>query len=339
MEKIILDCDPGHDDAIAIFLAAGNPNIDLLGITTVAGNQTLEKVTRNAQAVCAVAGIDVPVARGCAAPLVTEQVVAFDIHGDTGLDGPQLPPARRPLDKRHGVDFIIDTVMAHEPGTVHLVPVGPLTNIALAMRKEPEIVERVKSVVLMGGSYSRGNSTPVAEFNIYADPQAAAVVFGGAWDVTMVGLDLTHQALATAALQNRVRALGGPVAQFALDVWEFVGKTYKRVYDFDYPPVHDAVCVAAIADPQVFTTAKACVSVELHGQWTRGMTVTNFESVPGMRHTSEGTELGHARTNVAMKLDWDRFADLVVAAIGCLTPPSQTPLPPAEANTGATCEG
>lgn len=319
MEKLIIDCDPGHDDAIAILLAAGNPGIDLLGITTVAGNQTLPKVTRNALSICAAAGIHVPVAAGASVPLVTPQVVAKDIHGETGLDGPVLPEPTFELDPRHAVDFIIETVMAHEPKTVHLAPVGPLTNIALAMRKEPAIIDRVKSVILMGGAYTRGNSTPCAEFNIYVDPEAAEAVFRGAWEVTMVGLDLTHQALATAELQDRVRAIGGDLAQFVLDIWGFVGGAYKKVYEFDYPPVHDAVCVAALADPQLLTSAKAFVTVELHGQWTKGMTVTNFADVPGMHHIPfEGGELPEATTNVALKLDWDRFADLVVDSIATL---------------------
>lgn len=318
-EKVILDCDPGHDDAIAILLAAGLPSIELLGITTVAGNQTLQKVTRNAIAVCTVAGIRVPVAAGSAGPLVQEQIIAPDIHGETGLDGPTLPAPAFEVDPRHAVDFIIETVMAEEPGTVNLVPVGPLTNIALAMRKEPRIVERVKSVVLMGGAYTRGNSTPAAEFNIYADPEAAAAVFGASWDVTMVGLDLTHQALATAELQARVRAIGGDLSQFVLDIWEFFGKTYKEQYDFDYPAIHDACCIALLADPEAVITAKAFVTVELRGEWTRGMTVTNFKDVPGMRHeSSEGWGLHDPRTNVAMKLDWQRFADLTTEAIANL---------------------
>lgn len=316
MQKIILDCDPGHDDAIAIMLAAGNPNIDLLGITTVAGNQTIEKVTRNALAVCAAAGIEVPVARGAAFPLVTMQMVAEDIHGDTGLDGPVLPEPTFELDKRHAVDFIIDTVMAHEPKTVSLVPVGPYTNIALAMRKEPRIIERVKSVIVMGGSYTRGNATPGAEFNIAVDPEAAEAVFRANWDVTMVGLDLTHQALATAELQGRVQEIGGSLSQFVLDIWEFVGGTYRRQYEFEFPPVHDACCVAALIDPTVFTTAKADVHVELHGEWTKGMTVVNFEDAPGMNHTN-GSALNQTdfRTNIAMTLDWPKFADQVVEAI------------------------
>ncbi|HWT34470.1 MAG TPA: nucleoside hydrolase [Microbacterium sp.] len=320
MQKIILDCDPGHDDAIAMLLAAGSPDIELLGITTVAGNQTIEKVTRNALAVCAVAGIRVPVARGAAVPLVTPQMVAEDIHGDSGLDGPVLPAPAFDLDPRHAARFIVDTVMAHDAGTVSLVPVGPFTNIALAMRLEPRIVERVKSVVVMGGSYMRGNVTPGAEFNIYVDPEAAEAVFRADWDVTMVGLDLTHQALADAELQQRVRDLGGPISEFALAVWDFVGSTYKRQYEFEHPPVHDACSVAALIDPAVFTTARADVRVELRGEWTRGTTVVNFADAPGMHH-SNGTALEQTdfRTNVAMRLDHARFSDLVVDAIARLT--------------------
>lgn len=319
-EKIILDCDPGHDDAIAILLAAGNPNIDLLGITTVAGNQTLPKVTRNALAVCAAAGIQVPVAAGAAGPLVQQQVIAEDIHGDTGLDGPVLPEPTFELDPRHGAQFIVETVMSQPENTVHLVPVGPLTNIALAMRLEPAIIGRVKSVMVMGGAYTRGNTTPSAEFNIFADPEAAADVFEADWEVTMVGLDLTHQALATKELQDRIRDLGGSLSQFVLDIWGFISSTYEGVYEFAAPPVHDACCVAAIADPSVFTTERAHVAVELRGQYTRGMTVTNFaEGVPGMHHAWTGLVNQEPNTNVAMQLDWPKFADLVTDAVRTLS--------------------
>lgn len=320
MQKVILDCDPGHDDAIAIMLAAGNPEIDLLGITTVAGNQTIEKVTRNALSVCAAAGIRVPVARGADGPLVSPQVIAEDIHGATGLDGPVLPEPASDLDPRHAVDFIIDTVMTHEPKTVNLVPVGPMTNIALAIRKEPRIVERVKSVVLMGGAHTRGNVTPHAEFNIYADPEAAEIVFRADWDVTMVGLDLTHQALASAELQDRVRAIGGPVSEFVLAIWGFVGTAYREVYEFEFPPSHDACCIAALIDPTVFTTAMADVRVELRGEWTRGATVVNFRDVPGMHHSSGSAQhQADFRTAVALQLDQERFEGQIVDAVRRLT--------------------
>ncbi|TPI19773.1 nucleoside hydrolase [Mesorhizobium sp. B4-1-1] len=316
MEKIILDCDPGHDDAIAILLAAGNPNIDLLGITTVSGNHNVENTTRNALATCTAYGIEVPVAKGSPGPLVGDQVLAIEIHGETGLDGPELPPASFDLDRRHAVDFIIDTVMAHEPKTVTLVPVGPYTNLALAARKDPRIVGRVKKVVAMGGSFTRGNITPAAEFNVYADAEAADVVFRAAWDVTIVGLDLTHQALATPELQDRVRAVGGPIAKFILDIWEFIATTHGGLLQIEYPAVHDACCVAAMIDASVFTTEKADIRVETAGRWARGMTVCNFEKMGGMRHFGgTASEQVNFRHSVAMKLDHQKFCDLIVDAV------------------------
>ena len=320
MEKIILDCDPGHDDAIAILLAAGNPNVDLLGITTVSGNHNVENTTRNALSTCTAYGIKVPVAKGSPGPMIADQVLAIEIHGETGLDGPELPPASFELDKRHAVDFIIDTVMAHEPKTVTLVPVGPYTNIGLAARKEPRIVERVKKVVCMGGAFTRGNITPAAEFNIYADAEAADVVFRAGWDVTMVGLDLTHQALATPDLQDRVRAVGGGIAKFILDIWKFIDTTHGGLLQIPYPAIHDACCVAAMIDPTVFTTEKADIRVETAGRWTKGMTVCNFEKMGGMRHFG-GTAMEQQtfRHTVAMQLDHKKFCDLIVDALERLT--------------------
>ncbi|WP_372983775.1 nucleoside hydrolase [Microbacterium sp.] len=314
MEKIILDCDPGHDDAIAILLAAASPEIDLLGITTVSGNHTVENVTRNALSVCTAFGIRVPVARGSERPLLIDQIIADDIHGETGLDGPYLPPASFDLDPRHAVDFIIETVMAHESGTVTLVPVGPYTNIALAARKEPRIIERVKQVIVMGGAYTRGNITPAAEFNIYADPEAAHVVFTAGWHVTMIGLDVTqHQALATPELQDRVKAIGGDISRFIIDTWDFVHTTHNGLLDIPYPAIHDACCVAAVIDPSIITVEKADVRIELEGRWTKGQTVANFESASGMRHFGgTASEQSDYRTDVAITLDWQRFADLIV---------------------------
>jgi purine nucleosidase len=319
-EKIILDCDPGHDDAIAILLAASNPAIDLLGITTVSGNHTVENTTRNALSVCTAYGIKVPVAKGSPRPILSDQVLADKIHGDTGLDGPVLPPASFDLDTRHAVDFIIETVMAHEPKTVTLVPVGPYTNIGLAVRKEPRIVERVKRVIAMGGSYTRGNITPGAEFNIYGDPEAADIVFSSDWDVTMVGLDLTHQALATPGLQARVRAIGGSIAKFVLDIWEFIDTTHGGLLQIPYPAIHDACCVAALIDPNIFTTEKADIRIELAGRWTKGMTVCNFEKMGGMHHFGgTSSEQNNFRHTVAMKLDHARFCDLIVEALEWLS--------------------
>jgi purine nucleosidase len=304
--KVILDCDPGHDDAMAILLAAGDPSIELLAITTCAGNQTLEKVTRNALAVCAIAGIDeVPVAAGAAGPLVRNQIVAPDIHGDSGLDGPELPVATRERDPRHAVDLIIETVMSQGPGTVSLVPTGPLTNIALAMRKEPRIIERVEQVVLMGGAYTRGNRTPAAEFNIAADPEAAYAVFDADWRVTMVGLDLTHQATTDDEVMARIAAIGSPLSKFVVELLSFFASSYKKHQGFDAPPVHDPCCIAMLIDPGVLETRDAFVTVELSGRWTSGMTVTDFGDAYGRAHN----------THVAAVLDRDRFWDMTIDAI------------------------
>ncbi|AMB59981.1 nucleoside hydrolase [Microterricola viridarii] len=310
VERMIIDCDPGHDDALAIILAAGSPNIDLIAITTVAGNQTAEKVTRNALAVCAVAGIlTVPVAQGASVPLVRAQRVAPDIHGESGLDGPVLPEAQIELDPRHAVTLIIDEIMSNEPGTITLVPTGPLTNIAMAMKLEPRIVDRVKRVILMGGSYTRGNTTPAAEFNIIADPEAAHAVFAGDWPVTMVGLDLTHQATADADVVARIAAIDSPLSAFVVEILAFFGSTYREVQGFDAPPVHDLCCVAKLVDPAVFETEDAFVGVELTGTWTTGMTVIDFTNLLGEK----------ANTQVATTLDKDLLWNMTIDAISALS--------------------
>lgn len=306
-KKIILDCDPGHDDAVALLLAHGNPDIELLAVTTVVGNQTLEKVTRNALSVATIAGITgVPFAAGCDRPLVRTIETAPSIHGETGMDGPEQPESTIELDPRHAVDLIIETVMAHEPGTVTLVPTAGLTNIAMAVRKEPRIVERVKEVVLMGGGFHVGNWSAVAEFNIIIDPEAAHIVFNEKWPVVMVGLDLTHQALATPEIVDRIAAIGTKPAKFVMELMEFFTKTYKDAQGFDYPPVHDPCAVAYVIDPTVMTTRKVPVDIELQGKLTLGMTVTDFRApAPDDCHTSVAVDLDH-------KKFWDLVTDAIV---------------------------
>ena len=304
--KIILDCDPGHDDAVALLLAHGSPEIDLLAVTTVVGNQTLEKVTRNALAIARVANITgVPFAAGSPRPLVRTIENAPDIHGESGMDGPELPEPAIELDPRHAVDLIIDTVMAHDPGTITLVPTGGLTNIALAVRKEPRIAERVKEVVLMGGGYHVGNWSAVAEFNIKIDPEAAHIVFNEKWPLTMVGLDLTHQALATDEVANRIAAVGTKPAKFVGELLEFFGQTYKDAQGFDFPPVHDPCAVAYVIDRSVMTTQRVPLDVELTGSLTLGMTVADFRAPAPDDCT----------TSVAVDLDHQKFWDLVVDAL------------------------
>lgn len=304
--KILLDCDPGHDDAVAMMLAWGNPSIELLGVTTVGGNQTLGKVTRNALSVATVVGMhDVPIAAGCRLPLVRPVEIAPDVHGDSGLDGVELPEPAVELDPRHGVDLIIETIMNNEPGTVTLVPTGPLTNIAMAARKEPRIVERVQEVVLMGGGYHVGNWSPVAEFNIKVDPEAAHIVFNEKWPIVMVGLDLTHQALATDEVAERIAAVPGSVSQFTLGLFTFFRKAYQDAQGFEFPPVHDPCTLAYLIDPTIVETVKVPVDVELNGSLTTGMTVADFRApAPEDCHTK-----------VATRLDAPRFWGLVVDAI------------------------
>ncbi|WP_193509065.1 nucleoside hydrolase [Cryobacterium sp. BB736] len=304
--KVILDCDPGHDDAIALLLAHGNPEIELLAVTTVHGNQTIEKTTRNALAVAEIAGITgVPFARGAHRPLVREVEVAESIHGDSGMDGPVLPEPSLELDERHAVDLIIDTIMSHEPGTVTLIPTGALTNIALAVRKEPRIAERVAEVVLMGGGYHGGNWSAAAEFNIVIDPEAAHIVFNEPWKLTMVGLDLTHQALATPEVVQAIAEVGTKPAQFVLELLEFFSKTYREAQGFEHPPVHDPCAVALVIDPSVMSVVRVPLDVELTGSLTLGMTVADFR----------GPAPDDCTTHAATDLDREKFWALIVDAL------------------------
>ncbi len=304
--RIILDCDPGHDDAIALLLAHGNPQIDLVAVTTVHGNQTIEKVTRNALAVAAIAGLTgVPFAAGAHRPLVRKAEVAETIHGVSGMDGPALPSPTLTLDSRHAVDLIIDTIMESEPGTITLVPTGALTNIALAVRKEPRIAERVREVVLMGGGYHGGNWSAAAEFNIVIDPEAAHIVFNESWKLTMVGLDLTHKALATPRVVAEIAALDTAPARFVVELLEFFGATYREQQGFEHPPVHDPCAVALVIDPTVMTVVPVPLDIELTGALTLGMTVADFR----MPAPADCT------THAATDLDVDRFWALIVDAL------------------------
>ena len=312
--KIILDCDPGHDDAIAILLAHGNPEIDLVAVTTVVGNQTLAKVTRNALAVAEIAGIvGVPFAAGCPRPLVRTIELAPDIHGESGMDGPVLPEPSLRIDPRHAVDLIIDTIMASEPGEITLVPTGGLTNIALAARKEPRIVERVREVVLMGGGFHGGNWSATAEFNIIIDPEAAHIVFNESWPLTMVGLDLTHQALATPSVRKRIAAIDTTPARFVGELLEFFATSYLDAQGFEHPPVHDPCAVAYVIDPSVMTVRKTPLDVELTGTLTLGMTVADFRS-PAPENCT---------TQVAVDLDTDKFWALIEDALRRIGEPAR----------------
>ncbi len=305
--KIILDCDPGHDDAIAMLLAWGNPNIDLVAVTTVAGNQTIDKVTANALSVARVGNMQgLTIAKGSRRPIIRPETEnAPSIHGDSGLDGPKLPEPIHTLDERSGVQVIIDTVMQNPPKTITLVPTGALTNIALAARIEPRIVDRVKEVVLMGGGAHVGNWSAVAEFNIKIDPEAAYVVFNEKWPVTMIGLDLTHQALATKEVMAKIAALNTKPAKFVCDLIDFFGKMYKKEQGFDAPPVHDPCAVAYVIDPTLIKTRRVPIDIELNGTYTLGMTVCDFRK----------TNYENCHTQVGLELDCDRFWNLIIDAL------------------------
>lgn len=272
--KIILDCDPGHDDAIAIMMAAKHPAIDLLGVTIVAGNQTLDKTLINGLNVCQKLEINVPVYAGMPQPIMRQQIVADNIHGETGLDGPVFEPLTRQAENTHAVKYIIDTLMASD-GDITLVPVGPLSNIAVAMRMQPAILPKIREIVLMGGAYGTGNFTPSAEFNIFADPEAARVVFTSGVPLVMMGLDLTNQTVCTPDVIARMERAGGPV--------------------------HDATCIGYLINPDGIKTQEMYVEVDVNSGPCYGRTVCDELGVLGKP----------ANTKVGITIDTDWFWGLV----------------------------
>ena len=268
-EQIILDCDPGHDDAIALLLALASPEIELLGVTTVAGNQTLEKTTANAIRILEFSGrTDVSVAAGADRPIVREPYVAKYVHGETGLDGPDLPPAQGAQLDEHAVEFL----GRHADGAT-VVAVGPLTNVALMLARYPEA--RPRRIVLMGGSIGLGNVTPAAEFNIWADPEAAARVFESRLDVTMIGLDVTHQALMTSADAERLRGTGR-TGTLVAELWDFYNRFHSQTYGFDGSPIHDAVALAHVFRPDLVETEHRHVEIDCGSELCRGRTVVDL---------------------------------------------------------------
>ncbi|HWK25250.1 MAG TPA: nucleoside hydrolase [Solirubrobacter sp.] len=302
---VIIDCDPGHDDAMAILLAVASPELELVAVTTVAGNQTLEKVTANALRVLDVAGADhVPVAAGADRALVHPARVAKDVHGETGLDGPDLPPPSRPPRPQHAVELIADR-LRERPLT--LVPIGPLTNVALLLATYPELAPRIERVVLMGGAIGLGNVTPSAEFNVWADPEAAARVLSAGLDVTLVGLDVTHRAMLSAERAEALRA-GGRAGAVVADLHAFYRRFHERVYGHSDTPVHDALAVAHVIDPAILTTERLPVEIDVTQGPCRGRTV-----VDPLRRT--GAE---PNAHVAVDVDAPRFVDLLTTRIASL---------------------
>lgn len=290
---------------MAILLAAASPAIDLRAITTVAGNQTLDKTTLNARRVCSVAGITgVPIAAGCDRPLRRTRIIAAEIHGPSGLDGVDWEEPTVPLDPRDGVDLIVEE--AQDPDRpLTVAAVGPLTNVAAALERSPRIAERIERIAIMGGAIGLGNWTPAAEFNIHADPEAAQLVFASGVPITLVPLEVTHRALATAAVIERITALDTPVGRMSVALLRYFAETYERVFGFPAPAVHDPCAIAAVIDPPIIPTRHVNVVVDTGSDLSLGRTVCDLYGTTGRP----------ANADLGLDLDVDRFWDLMIEAL------------------------
>jgi pyrimidine-specific ribonucleoside hydrolase len=302
---VILDCDPGHDDALAILLALARPELDVLAITTVGGNAPLAATTRNALRVLTLLGrTEIPVAAGAAAPLLRPLHVADDVHGASGLDGADLPEPTSTVRPEGALELLRTTIEA-SPVPVTLIPTGPLTNIALLARAYPRVLDRVGRICLMGGAVGEGNLTASAEFNIWADPEAAAIVFDCGRPITMIGLDVTHEARMTHADADRLAALGSRTGRVFADLLRFFARFHLERYGWDGSPIHDAVAVANVAIPGLVATKSYHVDVETISELTRGRTVVDLHGLTGRS----------ANADVGLAIDRARFVDLIVEAV------------------------
>lgn len=297
--KIILDCDPGHDDAAAIMLAAKSPQIELLGITVVAGNQTLEKTLRNALNVVQWLEVDVPVYGGCGRPIVREKTIAGDIHGKSGLDGPVFPPLERRAEPEHAVNYIIRRLLNSE-GEITMVTTGPMTNLAMAMRMEPRILEKIRRIVLMGGAYTNGNVTPAAEFNIFADAEAAHICFTSGRPITMIGLDVTRKVLCYPEIVARMEEVGNKASDLFVRLMGHFCKTQKEIFGWDGAPLHDPVTIASLIAPGLVTTKPMNAQIELRSEQSYGRTNCDFFNYRKLPPTAD----------VAIDIDPGRFWDI-----------------------------
>jgi pyrimidine-specific ribonucleoside hydrolase len=302
---IVLDCDPGHDDALAITLALARPELEVLAITTVAGNAPLDATTRNALRVLTLLErTEIPVAAGAPAPLLRPAHAAVNVHGTSGLDGADLPEPAVVARPEHAIE-LTRRVIEESAGLVTLVPTGPLTNIALLIRTYPRLLERIERICLMGGSIGEGNVTASAEFNIWADPEAAAIVFGAGRPITMIGLDVTHQAIVSSADAARMAALGTRTGRVFADLLEFFGRFHRDRYGWDGSPIHDAVAVAHVALPGLVKTEACRVDIETASELSRGRTVADRAGQTGRPANAE----------VGLGIDRGRFVDLLVEAV------------------------
>ena len=304
MRKVIIDCDPGQDDAVALFLAMSAPDeLDILGVTTVAGNVPLELTQRNARMMCDIAGRnDLPVYAGCERPMVLEPITAEYIHGNTGIDGVDVFEPDTPLQQDHAVDFIIDTLLAAEKGTVTLIPTGPMTNVATAIQREPAILDSIQDIVAMGGAMREGgNRSPSAEFNVLVDPHAADIVYNSGKPVTALGLDVTHQVLSTRERVARMREVGNAVATATADMLSFFHRYDTKKYGSEGAPLHDPCTVAWLLRPELFATRACNLSVETRSELTMGHTAVDFWHVTDRPHN----------VNWIYSVDADGFYDLL----------------------------
>ena len=304
---IILDCDPGHDDAIALILALASPELELKAVTTSAGNQTPDKTLRNALRILTLLQrSDIPVAGGAVKPLMRELIIADNVHGESGLDGPDLPEPNFAPQTCNAVELIAQTLRAsQQPVTV--VATGPLTNIALLLTSHPELHAKISRIVIMGGAAMLGNWTPAAEFNIYVDPEAAEIVFQSGLRIVMAGLDVTHRAQIMSEDIERFRHLGNPVADVVADLLDFFMEYHKQEkWGFQGAPLHDPCTIAWLIKPEIFTCVDRWVGVETQGKYTQGMTVVDYYSLTA----------NQPNTTVMMDVDRQAFVDLLVERIG-----------------------
>lgn len=303
--KLIIDCDPGHDDAIGIMLAGRAPNLDLMGITVVSGNQTIENTTRNALNVCQYLGLDVPVYPGAPTSMVrVRPPVAADIHGSTGLDGPVFEPLTRKAEDKHAALYIIDALRAaKEPVTI--ATTGPMTNLALAMKLAPDILPKIEEVAFMGGSYGLGNVTPAAEFNIITDAEAAYVVFHSGCKLTMVGLDVTRKVLCLPSVVDRMERVGNRASRLFVDLTRFFNKTQKEIFGWEGGPLHDPLTIAYLVDPSVLTLKPMHCDVDIRSTDSYGRTNCDFFDY---HHLEKNV-------NVAVGVDVGRFWDIIEEGI------------------------
>ena len=281
--KIIIDTDPGQDDAAAIMLALGSPELEILGLTIVAGNVPLDLTTRNALMICELSGrLDVEVFAGAKGPLIGPQVTAEHAHGKSGLDGPDMFKPSITLQPRYAPDFLVETILKEDEKTVTLCPIGPLTNIALALKLEPKIAPRIKQIVLMGGGYfAQGNITPSAEFNIFADPEAAKIVFNCGAPIIMMPLDVTHQILTTKARVEKIKAAGNTASLALAKMLSFYSRYNSKKYGNDGAPLHDPTTIAWLLKPELFNGKHCNVEIETESKITRGATVIDWWEVTG----------------------------------------------------------